>query len=338
MIEKIKSKYRESKYSIEHIKENPVDSLIQLMPVGMCLFTFISFVLGLLAFPFSGKLDGQLTGSFSNDMFTLGTVGMINHSFFRSIVNVFLIVDVVVIALKYYKGTNSKMKIVFVIDTVILLALFFFYLLTEFISKHGGPVFLVTFIYNLFYSINNFDVKVLGTMIVTAVIFAVIVYKSNYQCIMKDTIKAFLISYIILPIILLILENLVALVKFALFIVIFGGILIIMGWMFVGAGASAVSGGTSSDNTTKKNTTNKKENKVENRKKEENVSTISYVNEMGGWYLYRKVIDDKSYIIRESSYHIMKVCLLEDYLNGKYHIYHEETGKEVKPNEIPWKD
>ena len=59
---------------------------------------------------------------------------------------------------------------------------------------------------------------------------------------------------------------------------------------------------------------------------------------MGGWYLYRKVIDGKSYIIRESSYHIMKVCLLEDYLNGKYHIYHEETGKEVKPNEIPWKD
>lgn len=331
MIEKIKSKYRESKYSVEHIKEDPVDSLIQLMPVGMCLFTFISFVLGLLAFPFSGKLDGQLTGSFSNDMFTLGTVGMINQSFFRSVVNVFLIIDVVVIALKYYKGTNSKMKIIFVIDTVILLALFFFYLLTEFISKHGGPVFLVTFIYNLFYSINNFDVKVLGTMIVTAVIFTVIVYKSNYQYIMKDTIKAFLISYIILPIILLILENLVALVKLAFFIVIFGGILIVMGWVFVGAGASAVSGGTSSDNTTKMNTTNRKER---------NAQTIPQVNKIFGIKVYKKKIGNEVYIVSDPGVFAFekRICKLDDYLNGKYHIYHEETGKEVKPNEIPWKD
>ena len=226
MFEKFKSKYREYKYAKAHLKENPIESLSILMPKGMVLLAIISFIISLLSFTINNGFNHQMRGSISNDLFTTGTVGGMYHGFLRSVINLFLLINVVVIALKYYRETNGGKKTLFVVDNVVLLGTFLFYLLAQYASKSSAPVFIQMFMYKLFSSIPNLEVKVLGLMIIAGIIFCIIVYKSNNIDMIVRSLRAFLISYVILLVVLLAIENSIAIVKLIFFIVVFGMIVI----------------------------------------------------------------------------------------------------------------
>ncbi len=228
--------------------------------------------------------------------------------------------DATVIAMKYYKGTSSKIKIVFVIDVVFLLVLFLFYLLTEFIYKYGGPAFITTFIYNLFHSINLLDVKLMFAMLITIIVFVIIIYKSNYRSIIEDAVKAFLISYIALPIALLILENIVAIVKFGAFLLILGGILFIIMWLSSG-GSSTSSSDPHLQSQVYRN---------------EKGFYIKNLNQTNGTRLYKYRVNNVEYVVYYDGSTLKQICYLNDYLYGNIHIYEYETDREIKPNEIPW--
>lgn len=336
MFEKFKSKYREYKYAKDHLKENPIESLSILMPKGMVLLATISFIISLLSFTINSGFNHQMRGSISNDLFTTGTVGGMYHGFLRSVINLFLLINVVVIALKYYRETSGGKKILFVVDNIVLLGTFLFYLLAQYASKSSAPVFIQMFMYKLFSLIPNLEVKVLGLMIIAGIVFCIIVYKSNHIDMIVRGLRAFLISYVILPVVLLAIENSIAIVKLIFFIIVFGMIVIAVGWGAVGSFSSASEGESQPSVSSKPKENKRKGDKKEMEEKKDGIY-VSNVNRMLGMYLYRRTIDNVDYIVSYNLVTERKLCKLEDYLSGKVHIYEKQTNREIGLNEIPWK-
>ncbi len=337
MFEKFKSKYREYKYAKAHLKENPIESLSILMPKGMVLLAIISFIISLLSFTINNGFNHQMRGSISNDLFTTGTVGGMYHGFLRSVINLFLLINVVVIALKYYRETNGGKKTLFVVDNVVLLGTFLFYLLAQYASKSSAPVFIQMFMYKLFSSIPNLEVKVLGLMIIAGIIFSIIVYKSNNIDMIVRSLRAFLISYVILPVVLLVIENSIAIVKLIFFIVVFGIIVIAVGWGALSSFFSASEGESQPSSSSSKPKENKEKGAKKEMEEKKDGIYVSNVNRMLGMYLFRRTIDNVDYIVSYNLITERKLCKLEDYLSGKVHIYEKQTNREIGLNEIPWK-
>ena len=212
-----------------------------------------------------------------------------------------------------------------------------FYLLAQYASKSSAPVFIQMFMYKLFSSIPNLEVKVLGLMIIAGIIFCIIVYKSNNIDMIVRALRAFLISYVILPVVLLAIENSIAIVKLIFFIVVFGIIVIAVGWGALSSFFSASEGESQPSSSSSKPKENKEKGAKKEMEEKKDGIYVSNVNRMLGMYLFRRTIDNVDYIVSYNLITERKLCKLEDYLSGKVHIYEKQTNREIGLNEIPWK-
>ena len=152
---------------------------------------------------------------------------------------------------------------------------------------------------------------------------------------------------ILVPLIFLILQNIVSIFTGAVALLVIVAVIGIGFLIFVGGkGGDREHIGTSSDasgssfgaeNKRTKNNTNK--SKEENKKMRSNKDSayISNLNEALGIQLFKVHGTFGDYIELDNHLVNRKICSLEALEKGKFHIYDERTGREIKSIEVPWR-
>ena len=150
------------------------------------------------------------------------------------------------------------------------------------------------------------------------------------------------------------LENIIPMISGIVVIAIIGLVIFIAFKLFLGGsgeGSSASGGGSSYSNNNsysrkvsdkKVNTGNLSEHGEKKRQARELVieETCAYVpdlNSFGGFKLFKVHGFTEDYIESDNGIATRRICSLEWFQKGKYHIYESKSGREVKDSEIPWR-
>ena len=160
-----------------------------------------------------------------------------------------------------------------------------------------------------------------------------------------------LAAYLIILALILLLENIVAIGALAGAIIIVGivaAILIFGNSSKEGAGSTSTSSGSGGSTSYKSSSGNVG---VKSRKPDKNTANtpaykkdsnpnhhyIANYNEILGVKLYKVHGDMGDYIELDNTMVEKKICSLADAESGKHKFYREESGKEIRVQEIPWK-
>ena len=149
------------------------------------------------------------------------------------------------------------------------------------------------------------------------------------------TIAALIVSYLILPLLLLLLENIIALVYGAVFSVLLAVTIVAIIWMLISGAAE----GSSADIKIEKKASNKptvNEDAVRSAKQGELIEKDNCAYVPNGFKLHKVHGIAHDYIESDNGIMTREICGLEQFNNGKFHIYEAETMREIKGHEIPW--
>ena len=209
--------------SIKFFSEQPLDSLGQIFPMGMVCTSIIGFVVAIISFVVSGGFSAQIDAFKEGVLdgiikgFTVGTVNILISGIVSGIILFLLLAETIVLMVSYFKTESTAKKIVvcgcLVIGPVlisiptILLAIGF--------GKIGIPKELETRIAE---RLSDFEkgeidiivnclniITVLGIVILIMVVILLLV--SEHRWMIKNSVIALLITHVILPSSLLLIEN-----------------------------------------------------------------------------------------------------------------------------------
>lgn len=242
--------------SIKNIKERPLESLAQLFPVSMVCTSAVGFIVAIVMFIVEGGFSNQIRAAIKGDFFggisegfTSGTTLILTSGVVSKIISVFLLAEIIVLVILYFKTESKVKKIVAGICLGIGGVLFGFagfFLAVGFgvISSEKAEIILLNMLSNL--DSMQIDVIVNGLKIIALIgvvlliVFTVLMFTSQNRWIIKNTVIAILISYIILPLVLLLIENLIPMFIGLIAIVIIVGILLFTAKLFLeGEGESS---------------------------------------------------------------------------------------------------
>lgn len=333
--------------SIYNFKENPLDSLGQIIPVLIGLTAFIGFIVAYVMFVVSGGYTNQLEyikeNSFlKEEAYTSGTVHIINQGIVSMIINALLCAQFVVIMITYFKREPKFMKAFAIIYMVLIGCVYGFrtILIAILTNKIILPDSTLHKMVDLLDKMNieSFDIvtsAAFDVILIGIILFLTLLLVAKNRWMVGHGTVAFLIAYVVFPLLLLCLENIIPLVLGVVFLVILGAV---MWFIFGSIAGEGGSGGTyvSSVRSSggKKSTSNEKNETVP----EKNCSRITYLNHIGGSKLYKVHGSLHDYVELDNGPVAREICSLSDLEKGKYHIYDEsQGGREVKSSEIPWR-
>lgn len=291
---RIKEFVTENKYdtlsSLKNIKEQPLESLAQLLPVSIVCTSVVGFIVAIVMFIVEGGFSNQITainGDFFcgiSEGFTFGTASILTSGIVPTIISVFLLAEIAVLVISYFK-TESKGKKITVgiclgIGGVLFgFAGFFLAVCFGVISSEKTEMIIVNMLSNL--DGMQIDTIVNGLKIIALIgialliIFIVFILISQHRWIIKNSAIAILISYIVLPLVLLLAENVIPMFIGLIAIVVIGGALLFVTKLFL-------SGGGESSNSYDSGHSNYSElSKVVKTNKP--VEKNPYQNEIKGW-------------------------------------------------------
>ena len=165
----------------------------------------------------------------------------------------------------------------------------------------------------------------------------------------KNTALVLAFSMILVPLVLLFLQNVVPLLSGVLAVVLMVAIIVICFVTFIGGltegggeAAQAKSVRNESDSSPKREKAAAYSNMKGERKMTEKESKVrrvyvEHLNEIGGCELYRMHSFLKDYIVRYNGIVDGKICTVEEFQSGKVQIYDKATGRRIPGSEIPWK-
>lgn len=250
----IKEFVTENKYdtisSIKNIKEQPLESLAQIFPVSMVCTSAVGFIVAIVMFIVEGGFSNQIT-AIKDDLggisegFTFGTASILTSGVVSTIISVFLLAEIVVLVISYFKTESKAKKIAVGICLGIGGVLFGFagfFLAVEFgvTSSEKAEMILMNMLSNL--DGMQTDTIVNGLKIIALIgvalliVFIVLMLISQNRWIIKNSTIAILISYIILPLALLLIENVIPMFTGLISIVVIGGALLLVAKIFLGGG------------------------------------------------------------------------------------------------------
>lgn len=238
----IKMVVRETKESVRTIKYNPLNSLGQLIPVAMGLISFISFVVAYICFIAGGGYSEQIElikaqgVDGTEEAFTYGTVNILSKGVVPTILNILFLLQIVVMIVTYMRHESKRMKILALVDLIVM---------GTAISAEGAFIILfgyVDFGKKIFANASTASTirttvrTVMVVFVVALIVFVILQVIARSRWMLGHSIGALLMSYVILPLLLLLLENIVPLVVAFVFVAIVAGVFAMMLLCCIGGG------------------------------------------------------------------------------------------------------
>ena len=309
----------------EQLKENPIETIaislswVFVIIIGlMAVFAYIKFI-----------IDGGYSlsvarikenGAFASANFTTGTIHIISNNVVWIILGIIIGVQTIV-----------SIILLFVIDLIAIVFCF--------VKMVTGQNNSMSEEMRLIYSV--------VTLIAIIVFFKLLIDSDGSYVFLAEGLG--LAAYLIILALILLLENIVAIGALVGAIIIVG---IVAAILIFGNSSKESAGSTSSGSGSSTSYKSSSGNVgVKSRKPDKNTANIPaykkdnnpnhhYIatyNEVLGVKLYK--VHDKmgDYIELDNTMVQRKICSLADAESGKHRFYREESGKEIRVQEIPWK-
>ncbi len=321
----------------KQLKESPLETIaiylswVFVIIIGlMAIFAYIKFIID-GGYPMSVARVKE-NGAFASDNFTSGTIYIISNNVVWIILAIIICIQTLVSIILMFAEKVIWKWILFIID-LITMAFCFVKISTN---------------YN-YYLLNNEKGLIYAAVILIAIIvfFKLLTDSDGSYVFLAEGLG--LAAYLIILALILLLENIVAIGALAGAIIVVGivaAILIFGNSSNESAGStSSGSGGSTSYKSSSGNVgvkSRKPDKKTVNTpayKKDSNPNHhyIANYNEILGIKLYKVHGDMGDYIELDNTMVEKKICSLADAESGKHKFYREESGKEIRVQEIPWK-
>lgn len=320
----------------EQLKENPIETIaislswVFVIIIGlMAVFAYIKFI-----------IDGGYSlsvarikenGAFASANFTTGTIHIISNNVVWIILGIIIGVQTIVSIILLFAEKEIWKCILFVIDLIAIVFCF--------VKMVTGQNNSMSEEMRLIYSV--------VTLIAIIVFFKLLIDSDGSYVFLAEGLG--LAAYLIILALILLLENIVAIGALVGAIIIVG---IVAAILIFGNSSKESAGSTSSGSGSSTSYKSSSGNVgVKSRKPDKNTANIPaykkdnnpnhhYIatyNEVLGVKLYK--VHDKmgDYIELDNTMVQRKICSLADAESGKHRFYREESGKEIRVQEIPWK-
>lgn len=348
------------KDTVENLKTDLLDNLRLWVPIAIAANSIINGIIAYILFITRGGYTKQLHlvkeyGLFGgyDEKFTTGTSQMIFKGVSVKILLTLLVIDLIILLIQYFEETGIVRKVLMIIDLVATgaVSLFFNRTVEEYVTlqliKSTG--------------IEISDVgKVVVAVLMGGVALFIILMVITEECreIFIYTATTLLVALIVVPLLILFLENVIPIATGIIAIVIIA-IIAIIGYIAITTFGDSAGGSTQSasrrstgSNTgtysqknydhVKENTMSTMNNQKDNRPVYErdtnpNHHYIADYRSFGGIKLFKVHDSMGDYIMLENSVTSRKICNLKEAESGKHKFYRREDGKEINVREIPWK-
>ena len=320
----------------EQLKESPLETIaiylswVFVIIIGlMAVFAYIKFIID-GGYPMSVARVKE-NGAFASANFTSGTTYIIYNNVVWIILAIIICIQTLVSIILMFAEKVIWKWILFIIDIIAMV-----FCVVKISTNHN-------------YLLNN-DMGLIYTavlLITIIVFFKLLIDSDGSDVFLAEGLG--LAAYLIILALILLLENIVAIGALAGAIIIVGivaAILIFGNSSKESAGStSSGSGGSTSYKSVSGNVGVKSRKPDKNTantpayKKDSNPNHhyIANYNEILGIKLYKVHGDMGDYIELDNTMVEKKICSLADAESGKHKFYREESGKEIRVQEIPWK-
>lgn len=271
--------------AIENIKDEPIQSLAYIIPVFVSMVAIIGFLVAYIIFMVNGGYSRQVDLFQEKNFeailqtFSWGTISVVLKGFLPIFEGIFLIIQLVFLVITFYLEESGFRKVLITINFVIMglvLAFFLFALWGDAnsISKDMDK--------NTVEIIRKLVIPMFLVGVISVITFFIQLFFSECKEQVVYTLFAIGMSYLVIPLLLLVLENIIPLIIVVIVAVIVGIIFLVLA-IGSGSGASGSSGGgySSSSGTDwaqiKKETreeAEKAENEKKQKKKEERIKYL----------------------------------------------------------------
>lgn len=349
-----------TKESVNNFKEDPINNLGFLIPVAIALISLGSGIVTYIMYIFNGGYTVQINaakkygwfGGYS-EKFTSGTTGMITSGIIGKILLLLIGIEFVVMMINYFKHNEKGKRVVMIVD-LSFLVIQVILIMNIFMASIGVLVIgsIITQISKLFGEIAITPQTVAwgyAIIVMVAIITFIVLILTTKECkwMLGYTALAVVFAKILVPLIFLILQNIVSIFTGAVALLVIVAVIGIGFLIFAGGkGGDREHIGTSSDasgssfgveNKRTKNNTNKSKEENKKMRSKKDRAYISNLNEALGIQLFKVHGTFGDYIELDNHLVNRKICSLEALEKGKFHIYDERTGREIKSIEIPWR-
>lgn len=320
----------------KQLKENPLETIsiylswVFVIIIGlMAVFAYIKFIID-GGYPMSVARVKE-NGAFASANFTSGTIYIISNNVVWIILAIIICIQTLVSIILMFAEKVIWKWILFVIDLIAIVFCF--------VKMVTGQNNSMSEEMRLIYSV--------VTLIAIIVFFKLLIDSDGSYVFLAEGLG--LAAYLIILALILLLENIVAIGALVGAIIIVG---IVAAILIFGNSSKESAGSTSSGSGSSTSYKSSSGNVgVKSRKPDKNTANIPaykkdnnpnhhYIatyNEVLGVKLYK--VHDKmgDYIELDNTMVQRKICSLADAESGKHRFYREESGKEIRVQEIPWK-
>lgn len=325
MITKMKDKINETIYVIRNFSQSPTESLGFLIPLVTFLISVVSAIVGYILFIVRDGYIQQI--SYISELgidgitqgFTSGTSGILIGGNIPKIVGILSLLQYVVVLIVYFKSVEKTKRIIMIIDLVMTVLTLVFS-----IAYFEG---IVAFAYTA--SKNTLTGICIALVIILFTVFTFLVVKSESKEMFMKLVLCLLFHFVFMPLLMLLAENIIPLVAGVVVLVIFGLILLFIASAFAEGGSEAVA----SNRSIKANSPQKESAKTNEKRIE-----ITDYGRIGGINLYRRHGTLSDYIELDNHLVTKSLCSIAEIKSGKCRLYDKASGREIRLEDIPWKN
>ncbi|MBB2182797.1 hypothetical protein H0486_07900 [Lachnospiraceae bacterium MD1] len=346
------------KNSVRNFKVNPIDNLAVIIPALIVLTMVIGWIVAFIMFIVDGGYLKQITqirlSGFGFDgvkkSLTNGTIHILYGSFVGTIVKVLLCSQSIIILISFFKKATKVKRVIMIIDLVIagIIIVGILLLIWLYIGKirlsDSQIISLINFLNGIDKQKKQLFLIVLVVVVVAIVISAlVLILTSESKWMFKDGSLAAL-SFLLFPLALLLVENIIPLIVGALFLAIIACVIWLILYLVASGGLSSGEGASSASSSSVSSSSGYSSYSGTSSKKQADAVKMKDKNceyvDLGflGMKLYRVRGILHDYVERDNGVGTGEVCSLDDLRKGNFHIYDKATGKEIKECDIPWRN
>ena len=342
----------------QKFKEDPIYQIGYSIPLLIVMVTFLNGIIAYIRFIKGGGYTTQIaaikeSGPFNEieTLFTNGTAWGITKGVVGYLLLFLFAVELVMMFICYFRD-GKKWKRNVMIGMMIILAIqaclipmgfgtALEYGLTEgvktaYLYLDTVPWIVIDskIVFILYFSVASIMLLLFLTLLFTN--------DGSRQMLLRSLVAA-VIGYLVIPLLFWIIQNIIPLIGSALKIVLMVGFFIIICYVLIhgifesGAESKSSSPRSSGQKEKKAMKEEKKETTEKKQERKENCAYISDYNSFLGIKLYKRKSDFGDYIELDNGVVTRKICTIKALETGKFHIYDEKSGREIKSGEIPWR-
>lgn len=327
--------------SIKFFNEHTLNSLGQIIPVGMVVASIVGFIVAIIKFIIAGGFSNQIT-SLKGDFFrgiseglTYGTASVLTSGIVSTIISILLFAELLVLIISYYKTENKAKKIVASICLGIGTVLF------------GVAGFILAVVFGVINLSEQMEIKIVEMLtvfdgmqtstivnglkitaiigVVALIVFVILMLVSEYKWMIINTAIALLLSYVILPLVLLLVENIIPMIVGVVAIVVIGGAIflgdkILLSGSGESSGSSSVGGSVGISSSTSR--TESKPKEKYQRKKVYNLNTRFWRDKGENGFF---VPEADCIYVKDASGRKTYVCTVDDFEKGNVAIINKRV-------------